>query len=543
MKIICPYCCEKFDASQMVFRLEKPLDGEKKTPTAATFGSTVKDEHNYEDKELIRYFMDMEGLDEANAKKQAMDLSGGLGTISFTPANMTSDVTNYNVENMTRYQFVTECTYKGQRLTKRLCPKCHHEVVPMAGFYEMKLIAMYGGTNSGKTVYLTALEAALRHDPRLGFMPVSFNEKLDYQGSDKDFDEHLASYERLVNPPHLLYEATPGGIRVKPQTFLYTYDTKDQGIADEERKAVLVVFCDIPGEDLVQRAQIRKTGFYLKKADGLILLIDSLQLPVVNANLRRGQNVGMRGNAEQIINNLNQHLVEAFGAGKIPIPTAVVMTKIDELANYPWPGETSNNDIRRMLGLRPDDEAEYDNEPNDDNQNYFDRTHAERIQEMAGNLLMNLGGRDLGGAIINSFANFCFFAVSSLGASPRRLDEEERRALVADLEREARNNGNMAAAPVTIGDMAQVVDNFHPIRVTEPFYWLLAQASCLPYHYKERWEPKNKRKNPSAKVIELYYYQNEIPGQAMKRLEAIRDHRLGPKRAKEWKGPLTKDRI
>ena len=72
------------------------------------------------------------------------------------------------------YGFVTELTYKGQHLTRRLCPHCHNEAVPGAGMYDMKMIGLYGDTFAGKTVFLTVLEALLKGDPRIPSTAAAF---------------------------------------------------------------------------------------------------------------------------------------------------------------------------------------------------------------------------------------------------------------------------------------------------------------------------------------------------------------------------------
>ena len=65
------------------------------------------------------------------------------------------------------------------------------------------------------------------------------------------------------------------GMRVPPQSFLFKYKTADNA---GRYKELLVVFCDIPGEDTGAVRGLRASGFYLKYVDGILALLDSTRL-------------------------------------------------------------------------------------------------------------------------------------------------------------------------------------------------------------------------------------------------------------------------
>ena len=294
-----------------------------------------------------------------------------------------------------------------------------------------------------------------------------------------------------------------------------------------------------------------------------------MEFPSAITELRKGEK---GGNAELIIQNLRMQMINRFGAEQIPIPTAVVLTKLDELlkleeAHYNWQSKAARNALLKILGLPLDGQTEYDNEPNDDNQDYFDRRHADEIHYGCEQILIELGGTQLGNAINSVFSNFRFFAVSALGvgAEPHNLEDEDKKKLSSEreksliahkgrleeqlkranndskekerIQRELDNTNDKLCEIDTAINKTQVAKAFHPLRVTEPFYWFLALGSNIPYHYKEVWTHKKNRERP--RVIEFYYYENERGSRVNQRLMEYRQRRLEPRR--NWIGPKTDD--
>ena len=502
MEIICPYCCHRFDASHMVFRMEK-------TQEEIYMQGMNDEEDEYVDEQLVKYYEQYEQLPHEQALMRARELSGGNRTIDIFPTEMGPEVTDYNVQLMRDYHFVPELTYQGRRLKKRLCPNCHHEVVKGSGLYEMKLIAMYGSTNSGKTVYLSALESVLAHDPRIADMPVSYDEDLSYQGNEEQQELHEEQYEKLIEDGEL-YSATTGGIRVEPQAFLYTYRTPDQRLTDRQKRKVLVVFCDIAGEDLNRESSLQKTGFYLRYADGLICLIDATKLPGVKTLLEERTELRETGrvastvlSSSKAIDTLTSYMTGEFGDRGIPIPAAMVLTKIDELEGLPLPGEGSGEIVDHICnGYSPNDD------PNDDHISFFNQRAARLMNANVQRLLLNLGGKKLGEKIASCFTNYSFFAVSALGQAPQIQ-----------------------------GDKKILPEPLRPLRVTEPYYWLLAKKNCIPYHYLEQWLNEKEQK---VYNLQFYYYERERFKDAPDKLKEERAKRFS---GKGWKGPRSRDRI
>lgn len=478
---VCPYCCKKYSPSNMWFRLEHPL----------TSGEGDGLEQDYVDEKLKAYYMEFEHYDEIGAENAARIKAGGREAVCIDLANEASAVTDLDTRMLDEYGFVTELTYKGQHLTRRLCPHCHNEAVPGAGMYDMKMIGLYGDTFAGKTVFLTVLEALLKGDPRISEYSGSFHGGMAFRGSDEEKENHTRNYEQLIGNK-TLFDATMKGMRVPPQSFLFKYKTADNA---GRYKELLVVFCDIPGEDTGAVRGLRASGFYLKYVDGILALLDSTRLvnvaPFMKGEADAETNADASGGnamrAVDAISTLSDYLASTSLGQKIPIPTAVVMTKLDMLKNI--------SDVAADEGYR-----KFINVPdaNSIHISFLNKKVIDNLNKAVKNLVGKLGGQLYCNTVDQCFANYKYFAVSALG----KATEKETVSLMGGGE--------------TV--VKRVKGNLEPFRVTEPFYWLLAQWSCIPYRYREVWMDKKGKKE----LVEFYYYAWEQNGTANRKLQEIR---------------------
>jgi hypothetical protein len=467
----------------MVFRLREPLDTGKEERNSYYLND---DDDGIVDENLKWYFMEYEKDAEQTAEQKARSISGGLDTVEIDVANMLTDISDYNEKMLLEYGFVTELRYKGQHLTKRLCPKCHNEVVPGAGLYDMKLIALYGDTNAGKTVFLNILEAMLKGDPRLGEYTGAFHGIMSFQGTDEEKNQHMMHYERLIKDKEL-YEATAAGTRVPPQAFRFSYRTADHAGTD---KNLLIVFCDIPGEDTRQISQLRKSGYYLKNVDGILTLLDTTRLinvaPYLRGTVDGEGEVAL--NAEDALTNLSTYLSSEFQGAKIKIPTAVVATKLDVLKSI---ASVSNDKNFQEIIYRPD--------ANNIHKKYLDKKTISDMNIAVKDVLVKLGGRLFCDTVGHCFSDFNYFAVSALGKSPKT--------------REVQDGYGQTVKTKYIDGILE------PYRVTEPFYWILSKCDCIPYRYTEVW----KSTKGDTKTIELYYYESERNGAVQQRYQEVKE--------------------
>lgn len=486
-EIICPYCCKRFQPTQMVFRLKHSLDDEQDrtteeeqekksmwdTPGRKTGRGKVVDE------KLKDYYMNFENMTANDAEENALF---DAGTIDINFVDMMDDITDYNQKMYSEHQFVLELTYKGQRLTERLCPYCHNQLVPMAGLHEMKIIAMYGATHSGKTVYLNVLEAVLRGDPRLSVSDnCAFQGNMIYQGTDAELLRHNENYNLMMDK-RMLPDATKSGMVVRPQVFLYRYKTADKPTEDN---SILLVFRDIPGEDTLLSGSLNRYSYYLRKADGIIVMLNAQDLIQVAPKLNNSGSITDKMAVAQALANLENLLAASLGDEKISVPTAVVLAQADVL-QYTLSGE--NQEIfSRIIQV---------GEKKDSHFSYFNRKIVRNLNSDVKRLLSNLGETS---TILNPvdycFANPQFFAISALGDNPETIKDET-------------------------GTDIQIVQQIRPLRAAEPLYWILAKLSCIPYYHVERWR---KGQNGPIKEVKFFYYEKERNGLAQKRLEDMKE--------------------
>lgn len=468
-EIICPYCCKRFQPTRMVFRLNRSLEEnteEQKTDNQWEVAGRSSGNRKV-DVKFKQYLIDFEGVEEREAEVRA---SFDAETIEINFADMLQDISDYNQAMYDEHKFVLELTYKGQKLNKRLCPECHNELIPNAGLYDMKIIAMYGDTNAGKTVYLNILEAALRGDPRINLEQCAFQGSMFYQGNDQELREHDRHYNLLLGE-HKLPKATESGRVVKPQVFRYCYRTADRPAED---KNLLIVFRDIPGEDIRSPEKLHRYGFYLKNSDGIIVMLDATKLthviPFLNTD---GSQIGNL-NVSQALGNLADLLTVINGGNKIGIPTAVVLAKADIF------GQVLQGDNAGLYNRINTSDA------NNIHINYMNRKVVKNLNDNVKNILQNLRETPtILNPVEHCFSDFSYFAVSALGENP-----------------------------VSTGD-EKCVTYIRPMRVTEPFYWLLSKLSYIPYYHEEKWE--NRR--VGSKHVKMYYYEKERNGIAQRRLE------------------------
>lgn len=451
--IVCPYCCKRFDESiPMWFRSET---GEVEV-----------------DQNLKRYYREyMHMTDEA-----AREASRQNKAILIDLANNAGKVGDYNKKMMEEYGFVTEIVYEGERLTRRLCPHCHNELIQSSGLYEMKLIGLYGDTSVGKTIYLTVLEAILKGDSHLGPYSGAFHGTMEYLGTAGDQREHDGSYEELLIEKTIL-QGTPSGIRVKPQAFLFTYKTAER---QAQNRKMILVFCDIPGEDTRNKEGLEKSGFYLRKVDGILALFDPTRLPNVVGHVKGTVNEPEEGNdeekAERSLDSLAKYLRDENGEGRIEIPAAIVTTKVDVLKEISSVSEM--REFKNVINVK---------DANDIHRMYLNRKVISSMNKAVKNVLVTLGGNVFCMKVEQCFKNSSYFAVSALGKSPVKVGED--------------------------GNEKKIEGNLEPFRVAEPFYWLMAQFGGIPYRYREVWKHTTKSifkgEQVTKEKIEFYYYDSE----------------------------------
>jgi GTPase SAR1 family protein len=311
--------------------------------------------------------------------------------------------------------------------TRRICPHCHSRLPVHFGKVEGRLIAMIGAKQSGKTVFMTVLIHELMH--RVGRV-------LDAAivGSDdetrKSFD---LDYEERLYRKHSLPDSTrPVAARSQRRPLVFRLTIRRQRLARTREQHTILSFFDTAGEDLTTSESVDLNVRYLSNADGIILLLDPLQMPGARAQALPGtilpDDSGGFDRPFNVLTRVTELLREKLDdpARKIQTPLAVVFSKLDSLEHTFAPGSP----LTRLPQL----------------QAQFDTQGSLAVHHQVQALLDDWDGPQIDQLIRHNYAHFCYFGVSALGGLP--LD------------------------PMTVGEI-------RPHRVHDPFLWLLSRFGTI----------------------------------------------------------------
>ncbi|MCR5322047.1 MAG: hypothetical protein K6E85_02010 [Lachnospiraceae bacterium] len=464
IEILCPYCCSRFYADQVHFRLkgaveevevdiEEESDDDdddfsivgrsrksKKVKNTKSDGKTV-------DQKLYDFYIDS-GLDEDAAKADAMQ----FGFVEFDPENGEIE---YDRAEENKHGYVNCINYKGQTLTQRLCPNCHKNLIVDAGKYPMYMFSVIGDTNVGKSIFLTVLEEMLEGD--------CFDTNMIFVGTPEEREYFKANNKTLIRDRELL-KATIG--RVPPLTFRMTFKTADMSEKEKENSpSVFVTFCDIPGEMCRSREDLAIYGKHLKASSGLLFLVDPTRFPRIRLAMGNRDEDDNKGNSEQldVINAISLFLIEGTHETKSGIPTAIIITKSDILTDHPY---FVNGEGKEII-TDPDWEIRHNGFINDD--------EIKRINEGVVGFLKDIHEGRYITKMKDLFSDYSFFINSALG---HKMDDDD------DYEEQLRK------------------DRIEPYRISESFYWVMAQNFVLPRKIRRIY--KNTKTNEEKELV-IYY--------------------------------------
>jgi double-GTPase-like protein len=294
------------------------------------------------------------------------------------------------------------CPVCGDGTRHRVCPRCHSELPLHFARIPSRLIAVIGARDSGKTVYITVLLRELKQ--RVG---PCFNASV--VGSDELTRQRFgAEYERPLYDEGVLAAVTrsagtmAAGV-VPPLVFRLSVDRRHMGRARESRS--LLSFFDTAGEDLTSQRSVDTHVRYLANADGVIVVLDPLQMAGARRLATPGSRLPARGagvdgalNALVRVTELLHKGGRAGAAARIRKPTAVVFTKLDAL----WPQLGPGSPLRQ-----PSNHA-----------GEFDIEDSLRVDEEVRALLNEWDGAEIDQFIRHNYARHRYFGLSALGETP-----------------------------------------------------------------------------------------------------------------------------
>lgn len=306
----------------------------------------------------------------------------------------------------------------------RICPTCHFELSHDVGQIDQRIIAIIGGRATGKTHYIASLITRLQHEVGKNFqITVRMLGDNTQERWERDFYTPLF-VRKLVLQPNRPAEIDP---QVKsPLIFRLTFGNGSY------TRALNISFFDSAGEDMTSLTTMSIQNRYICFADGIIFLLDPLQISSVRQQLTTANvpPADPKASPENIIGRLRDLFERQYNlrpTQKIKIPVAFTLSKVDTLLPLLEPGSALQ---------RPSEHF-----------GYLDLDDVQSVSTEIANYLGEWINPNLLGIVNNGFATYNYFGVSSLGEQP-----------------DPTNNR---------------LSTVSPLRVEDPFLWILHKLDLV----------------------------------------------------------------
>ena len=310
---------------------------------------------------------------------------------------------------------------------KRLCPECHSELPVSIGETRNYVIAVIGAKEAGKSHYLAVLIDRIKKiGPRLNLLLEPTNDATIHR-YNRDFKDPVFNERRVIDATA---SAQAGGAVRHPLVFRLAITGKNVLGRSSIRKAVILVFFDTAGEDLNSQDVMSAVNKYIYRSNGIILLIDPLQLPQVRHRVRGTDLPNENAETSDILSRttgLIQNGTTLRATDRIPIPIAVAFSKFDAVRELVDDQYQLNGTARHEGG--------------------FDLSDSIAVNDEMAQLLKEWGESDVVNQVKVRYKKYGFFGLSALGCNPHGPG----------------------------GKIAQV----SPRRVEDPFLWLLYANNLL----------------------------------------------------------------
>jgi hypothetical protein len=292
-----------------------------------------------------------------------------------------------------------------------------------------RIIAVVGSSESGKSTYVGVLVNELRNQ---------VGEAFDGASVDLVGDASRARYREVFD--NFLYRQgrtlrRTDSIRalhaLEPLLFMLRFPRRSRLSGREWLMTGITVFYDTAGEDILDADRRGRLGRYLAAADGIVFVLDPLQVPSVRAAVDgAGALPAVAHDQLEMVQGVAEVLRESSTGSRITTPLALVVAKTDALTDLLPPGT--------VLSRPGPHHGAYDES---DGQQVHDEVRAVVHSWTNGPTLVNF--------VQNTFADHRFFGLSALGFPPTSSDELSPHGI-------------------------------HPLRVEDPMLWLLARFKLIP---------------------------------------------------------------
>lgn len=325
----------------------------------------------------------------------------------------------------------TPCPGCGVSTPVRVCRRCHSDLPSDYCDQDSRIIALVGAKASGKSTYVSVLLNELRNRVGRAYDASLAAMGGETQRRDREMAEDL--YERLRLP-----DATRPAAMGFNDPLLYRLSLPRRGRLGDGSRHTALVFFDAAGEDLKSAEAMDRYTHYLGAADGIILLVDPLQIGSVRDRTTSADSPplpAVETPPQQIAADLAAQL-RAHGRGgsrgRVTTPIAVAITKTDMLRPMLGPHSPLLRNGSHPGGT-------------------LDEEERLTVHEELRSLLDGWDSGVLSRQLERDFAELSFFGLSALGSPPP-----------AHAPADAPKSGPQ------------------PMRVEDPLMWLLARRGLIP---------------------------------------------------------------
>jgi len=397
-EIVCLYCFRNFDHDEVLFRAAAVMDADGYRAEPDVLLDAYRARFNLAPMGAIAPVLNPDNFSEKNKGCH----HGILSTLYDDHNNPTS---------------------------MRLCPHCHNDILPSAGFQPSTIISLVGAGQAGKSVYLTSLIHTLKSATSLNFE--MFCSPLTNEMGRK----FRVQYEAPLIENGYILEPTQADIPQEPFIFTFTF-------ADGSKPEINIAFFDVAGEGMANKAYMDIYAAHIRNSSGVMFLVDPQQFRAVGQRTQMFSNPGYDVNTAiqplEVLGSLVENYIYRQASGVSHIPTAMVLTKTDLLEALAHKGE--------FFHPRSNLFARYFH------RGYFNLAQSDAINYEVDAFLQHVDPNFLY-ALRRRFANIGLFGVSALGAHPDAI--------------------------------YQHTADFAPVRVDEPFLWMLYKLGYIEGRQEE----------------------------------------------------------
>jgi hypothetical protein len=327
-----------------------------------------------------------------------------------------------------RFKQSRRCGSCGHQSHKRICPHCHSDLPHTTGQFKNYIFAVIGAKEAGKSHYIAVLINQLRKQigPNMDMLLEPMN------------DETIKRYRNdFYNPVYnegKVIKATDTALadRSVQQPLVYSITFSGKSLLGNNRikKAFILVFFDTAGEDLNDEDVMSTVNKYIYRSDGVVLLIDPLQLQSVRHQMSNGTALPHVNTETADILNRTTRLIEKGRelkpTDKIKTPLAIAFSKFDAVLPLIDPQFQLHASANHEKG--------------------YDIGDFEAINSEMMSLLDQWNGQDIIQLAQTRYTKYGFFGLSALGCNPHGTND---------------------------------IPSVLPRRVEDPFLWLLAQNRII----------------------------------------------------------------